>query len=886
MKKTLLATVVLTAITSNAQAVATPPTPVVTAPGQSAYDATQDGRIGVLEGQVAGIGSDIIRGDAKDTQQDSVIQKNRADLQSQIDRNHQVISSMNTKNKGQDKLIQQNAASVQALQSQASGLATKADFDKDQKRQDDAAKAETSRVNNALAKKASQADLLTVGGKVNDEIKRSTDADTQHDAAIAKAQGVADAAKTKADSTATGVNQLALSIQKKIDDEATHRVDADNLLRDKIKQQAATQATTDKAQDAEIAKKASNADLLATGNALAGRINTNKADITKVGKDLTDFQTAQGTKDTAQDSALAAEVSRAKAAETANSGLITANTAAIALKADQLALDAANNRIDTNETAIKGIQAKDTAQDGLISGNTAKITTLEGAVQSNTTALAGKVDQAAYNADQANIQQTLADKADKADLTPLQSGITKNAADIANKADKTDLDPLKTNIQKNSNEISGVKFDLANKADKADLTPIAQKADKNEQDIQGINTSLSQKVDQGAFKTDQDRQDSALKAEQSRAEGAEKANTALIDTKADQAALATETTRAQGEESRIAGLVTSNTNAIVNKADKAAVTKNSGGVQQLAQGEVYLANGVQQNHADIASNTAAVATNTAALATKADQTSFTALQQRVSLDEQYDGQAISKNRQDIGDEASRATQAEQQLDQTKADKTQVQQNATSIQQNTTALAGKADTSALTAETSRAQSAEQQNADGVATNKAELAKHSQTFTTLQREVDQKVDTSTYQQRARSVDTRFADTDARIQQQHDEQVKTNQKVAANSKQLANHEARITDLEANNKTNFNKLQNQQNKDRKEFRAGVAGAIALTQIPQTPQDHTAGFGMAVGTFNGENALAAGVSARVSQNVTVKSGLSWDTQGNVGAGAGFLVSY
>lgn len=824
MKKTLLATVVLTAITSNAQAVATPPTPVVTAPGQSAYDATQDGRIGVLEGQVAGIGSDIIRGDAKDTQQDSVIQKNRADLQSQIDRNHQVISSMNTKNKGQDKLIQQNAASVQALQSQASGLATKADFDKDQKRQDDAAKAETSRVNNALAKKASQADLLTVGGKVNDEIKRSTDADTQHDAAIAKAQGVADAAKTKADSTATGVNQLALSIQKKIDDEATHRVDADNLLRDKIKQQAATQATTDKAQDAEIAKKASNADLLTTGNALAGRIDTNKADITKVGKDLTDFQTAQGT--------------------------------------------------------------KDTTQDGLNSGNTAKITTLEGAVQSNTTALAGKVDQAAYNADQANIQQTLADKADKADLTPLQSGITKNAADIANKADKTDLDPLKTNIQKNSNEISGVKFDLANKADKADLTPIAQKADKNEQDIQGINTSLSQKVDQGAFKTDQDRQDSALKAEQSRAEGAEKANTALIDTKADQAALATETTRAQGEESCIAGLVTSNTNAIVNKADKAAVTKNSGGVQQLAQGEVYLANGVQQNHADIASNTAAVATNTAALATKADQTSFTALQQRVSLDEQYDGQAISKNRQDIGDEASRATQAEQQLDQTKADKTQVQQNATSIQQNTTALAGKADTSALTAETSRAQSAEQQNADGVATNKAELAKHSQTFTTLQREVDQKVDTSTYQQRARSVDTRFADTDARIQQQHEEQVKTNQKVAANSKQLANHEARITDLEANNKTNFNKLQNQQNKDRKEFRAGVAGAIALTQIPQTPQDHTAGFGMAVGTFNGENALAAGVSARVSQNVTVKSGLSWDTQGNVGAGAGFLVSY
>ncbi|HDR2791715.1 MULTISPECIES: YadA-like family protein [Enterobacter] len=174
---------------------------------------------------------------------------------------------------------------------------------------------------------------------------------------------------------------------------------------------------------------------------------------------------------------------------------------------------------------------------------------------------------------------------------------------------------------------------------------------------------------------------------------------------------------------------------------------------------------------------------------------------------------------------------------------------------------------------------------VQNNKA-LTKQVQDFTTLQTEVKQKVDTTVYQQRSAVVDQRFADTDARIHQQKLEQDKTNQKVAANSKELANHESRITDLEANNKTNFNKLQNQQNKDRNEFRAGVAGAVALTQIPQVQADQTGNFGMGVGTFNGENAIAAGISTRLSTSVTLKSGLSWDTQGNVGAGAGMAVGW
>ncbi|MEG5932471.1 YadA-like family protein [Enterobacter hormaechei] len=180
----------------------------------------------------------------------------------------------------------------------------------------------------------------------------------------------------------------------------------------------------------------------------------------------------------------------------------------------------------------------------------------------------------------------------------------------------------------------------------------------------------------------------------------------------------------------------------------------------------------------------------------------------------------------------------------------------------------------------------QNNKLISTNQQALTKQAQDFTALQTQVAQKVDTSVFKQRSAVVDQRFADTDARIHQQKLEQDKTNKKVAANSQQLANHEARIQDLESNNQTNFNKLQNQQNKDRKEFRAGVAGAIALTQIPQVQANQAGSFGMAVGTFNGENAIAAGVSSRVTDSVTVKSGLSWDTQGNVGAGAGVSIGW
>ncbi len=163
---------------------------------------------------------------------------------------------------------------------------------------------------------------------------------------------------------------------------------------------------------------------------------------------------------------------------------------------------------------------------------------------------------------------------------------------------------------------------------------------------------------------------------------------------------------------------------------------------------------------------------------------------------------------------------------------------------------------------------------------EVKAEQQHFSTLSSGVQQAQTTGAAAQNR--ADVAFANAEAN----HQALANTNQRLADDEKTLANHEQRISDLEANNQTNFNSLKDQQNKDRKEFRAGLAGAFALTAIPQAPQGHTVGFGMGVGTFNGQNAVSAGISARVSANVSVKTGLSWDTADNVGAGAGVLFSY
>ena len=119
-----------------------------------------------------------------------------------------------------------------------------------------------------------------------------------------------------------------------------------------------------------------------------------------------------------------------------------------------------------------------------------------------------------------------------------------------------------------------------------------------------------------------------------------------------------------------------------------------------------------------------------------------------------------------------------------------------------------------------------------------------------------------------------------------VASNKKIAANSVALADHEQRIETLEQSNSSNFGKLKNEVEHNRKRASAGIAGVAAMANIPQVTNTQNFSVGAGVGNTDGENALAVGFSARATENVVVKASVSNDTQHNFVAGGGIAYGW
>ena len=132
------------------------------------------------------------------------------------------------------------------------------------------------------------------------------------------------------------------------------------------------------------------------------------------------------TKTDATNTALAAEIDRAKAAELANGQLIAQNAAELAEHATELAdhdkrITALEGDNTTNKQEIADIKAKNTQQDTAISGNTDSI-------QHLTESLTGYVKTETYTAGQAAQDTRITNlENDKADTTALGDYVTKTA---------------------------------------------------------------------------------------------------------------------------------------------------------------------------------------------------------------------------------------------------------------------------------------------------------------------------------------------------------------------------------------------------------------------------------------------------------------------------
>lgn len=141
--------------------------------------------------------------------------------------------------------------------------------------------------------------------------------------------------------------------------------------------------------------------------------------------------------------ALTAEIDRAKAAELANSKLIAKNAAELANHATELAdhekrISALEGDNATNKQAIADIKAKNTAQDTAISGNTDSIAHINGTLGDWATAHPGQtVAECATSQENelsehaASITQLEADKANKTDVLTLMNWADWKAAFIA-----------------------------------------------------------------------------------------------------------------------------------------------------------------------------------------------------------------------------------------------------------------------------------------------------------------------------------------------------------------------------------------------------------------------------------------------------------------------
>ncbi|ECB1328018.1 YadA C-terminal domain-containing protein [Salmonella enterica subsp. enterica] len=101
---------------------------------------------------------------------------------------------------------------------------------------------------------------------------------------------------------------------------------------------------------------------------------------------------------------------------------------------------------------------------------------------------------------------------------------------------------------------------------------------------------------------------------------------------------------------------------------------------------------------------------------------------------------------------------------------------------------------------------------------------------------------------------------------------QKVAYTDSQISTTNSRIDSL--NDKIDDN---------RKQASAGIAGAMAMSSIPQN-LSYDFNFGMGLANFDSEQAISAGGYYRVNERTTVSLKTSFDTQNNLGAAAG--ISY
>lgn len=545
--------------------------------------------------------------------------------------------------------------------------------------------------------------------------------------------------------------------------------------------------------------------------------------------------------------------------------------------------------INAQKAADDATQKANTAQLGAnTAGNTANTALGNSinnaqAITAANNALTGKVDQTVYDADKTTQAATDAGQ---------QTGIDANTTGVS--TNKGDISALDKRVQSNTTFAGAINADVQQV--KIDNVKRDQTITDNTNAITTEATTRQSQVDALTTKVDADKHSIDMNTQsvhnlngitsqnKSDIAGHEGRITTLegdITGKADKTTVSALDSKVGGIDTRVSdnsanimtnnGMIIDNANDIsglrtdvdqnkqdiAGKADKADLATKVN-ITTYVTGQAQQQSAIDANKTAIAGNTTTITSNT-----QATTNNRTFINQNTS--------AVHKLNSDVIDNKTNIT----------TNTNAISSNTRAISGNTVALANKVETSAFTADQQRQDSAIAAKADAtqVQANRRAIAdenvQEQQHFTTLSASVQQAKDTGAYAQK-RANDA-FANADTNRQAL----AATNQKVADHSAELANHEQRIETLEQNNSTNFSKLKNEVDDNRKRASAAISGVAAMANIPQVIESQTFNLGAGVGTTDGETALAVGFSARASEHVVVKSAVSNDTQHNFVVGAG-----
>ncbi|HFT0375420.1 TPA: YadA-like family protein [Enterobacter mori] len=274
---------------------------------------------------------------------------------------------------------------------------------------------------------------------------------------------------------------------------------------------------------------------------------------------------------------------------------------------------------------------------------------------------------------------------------------------------------------------------------------------------------------------------------------------------------------------------------------------------------------------------------------KAQNDAHQQLVQRVTLDEQYDGAAISQNRANI--ETLTARQQGQDLEQANRDRTANQHPAmTNGKDGATGATGVQGLQGLKGDTGvqgLVGAAGKDGADGKNGIDGKAGKDGVNGSNGSNGSNGKEGKNGVNGKDGANGVTTIITKKEVDTKTINLVKSlNTQTTAQAKDLKAAQQVFAQAQSSSNAQFKNLKDEVDDNKKEARGGVASAVAIASMPQVEKDQAMMFSAGVGSFKNEQAISVGASFHAGEHTVIKAGISDSTNNDLAMGAGIGIGF